>query len=683
MQKTVVRVLALLLVVLMCLTLLPIRSWADGECTHPGLTDGGWVTAVSPTCTSPGKKTQYCDECGITVEQAIPIDSTAHNYVDISGKSPTCGAAGYTAYQICTLCSNIEGKTEIAATGEHTWVDDPALAHPASEADCINPATYYKVCSVCGAVSETETFVSGNPLGHDWQTVAAESARCDIPGHEAYQECSRCHAKNPETPATIPALEHQWGDWVTVSSLSCTTPRVEERTCTREGCGQKDRREIPAPGHNFLNNVCTNAGCDATRASIKVTVNGEAIAKMGEATVSTGEELIVEPGTINIDILPVTGYEVTSAAVNGIATSFAGNRISLPVEAGTACRNIVVTVSAINAAPAQKTLGDPLIVGSTNETAKNAAVARRNIIAQRDHISDPSTIKYVIYDVIPCWSDGTRLNPDEIAALTTSISFTLSAPAGTSTGYTFEMYHLEGGSFNWVADSRSFSTKNFSDYALFAIPSSSILIVDPAARAPRTAPAVYAMDFLDDSGGAITGTTTEMLYREKGSSTYAVCKAGSTPVLHPGTYYVHYPAGPTTNASAETEVVIRSYYTVTAKHLYGKGTYYTDRPKLSGYENVFVVPSGETISFTFTPSSGYWLHEINKNSRYVGWENVKRNYTTKITDKTVISFGFSSSSSSPKTADPNDDIMKWGIAELVSLIGMTTITWYLFRKKEY
>ena len=98
---------------------------------------------------------------------------------------------------------------------------------------------------------------------------------------------------------------------------------------------------------------------------------------------------------------------------------------------------------------------------------------------------------------------------------------------------------------------------------------------------------------------------------------------------------------------------------------------------------MFVVPSGETISFTFTPSSGYWVHEINKNGRYVGYANVKRNYTTKITDKTVISFGFSSSSSSPKTADPNDDVLKWGIAELVSLIGMTTITWYLFRKKEY
>ena len=239
------------------------------------------------------------------------------------------------------------------------------------------------------------------------------------------------------------------------------------------------------------------------------------------------------------------------------------------------------------------------------------------------------------------------------------------------------MYHLEDGSFNWVTDSRTFSTKNFSDYALFAIPSTK----EPVAKAAKTAPAVYAMDFLDDSGGAITGTTTDMLYRAKGSTTYAVCKAGSTPVLYPGTYYVHYPETATTKASPETEVIIKSYYTVTAKHKYGKGTYYTDRPKLSGYDNVFVVPSGESISFTFTPSSGYWLHEINKNGRYVGWENVKRVYTTKIVHKSEVSFGFSSSTSSPKTGD-NNEVMKWCTAEIISLLGMASITWYLFRKKD-
>ena len=683
MQKTVVRVMALLLVVLMCLTLLPIRSWAEEPCTHPGLTEDGWTVTQNPTCTAPGKKTQYCSACDTTVEQSIPVDPSAHNYVDIAGKSPTCGSAGYTAYQICTLCSHIEGKTDIPATGEHNWVEDSALAHVATAADCTHPASYYKVCSVCGAVSDSYTFESGNPLGHDMQPVPAVAARCDVPGHEAYEECTRCHITNPETPATIAALEHQWGEWTATSSLSCTTPRVEERTCTREGCGQKERREIPAPGHNFFNNVCTNPGCGATRASIKVTVNGDAIAKMADKPITTDQEIFVEPGTINIDILPATGNEVKSASINGTATSLTGNRISVPVEAGTPCKNIVVTVSTVNAPVTQKTLGEPLITGSLNATAKQAAVDRRNIIAKRDNISDPSTIKYVIYDVIPRWNDGTYLTPDELSALTQNISFTLDAPAGTSTGYTYEMYHLEGGSFNWVADSRTFSTKNFSDYALFAIPTSVILVVDPAAKTAQTAPAVYALDFLDDAGGAITGTTTDMLYREKGSSTFAYCKAGSTPVLHPGVYYVHYPETATSKASAETEVVIRSYYTVTAKHLYGKGTYYTDRPKLSGYDNVFVVPSGETISFTFTPSGNYWLHEINKNGKYVGYENVKRVYTTKIVDKTVVSFGFSSSSSSPKTADPNQDALTWGIAEIVSLIGMTTITWYLFRKKEY
>lgn len=682
MQKTVVRIMALFLVVLMCLTLLPIRSWADDPCEHTGLTEEDWTVTVNPTCTDPGKKTQYCHDCNQTVEQSIPVDPTAHNYVGFNGKAATCGEAGFTAYQKCTYCSGEIGKETIPATGAHTWVDDPARAHVASEANCTDAASYYKICSVCGAVSDSETFEAGNPLGHDMQPVAAVPARCDVPGHEAYTKCTRCDITDPETPATIPALEHQWSEWTATSSLSCTTPRVEERTCTCEGCGQKERREIPAPGHNFFNNVCTNPNCGATRASIKVTVNGDAIVKMADTTITADEELIVDPGTLAIDIYPTAGNEIKSVTVDGTATSVTGNRISVPVETGTPCRNIVVTVSAVNAPATQKTLGEPLIIGSTNATAKQAAVDRRNIIAKRDNISDPSTIKYVIYDVIPRWNDGTYLTKEEISALTRNISFTLDAPAGTGTGYTYEMYHLEDGSFNWVVDSRTFSTKDFSDYALFAIPSSTILVVDPSAKAKQDPPLVYGLDFLDDAGGAITGTTTDMLYRRQGSTTYAVCKAGSTPVLSPGVYYVHYPETATAQASAERQVNIGSYYTVTAKHLYGKGTYYTDQPKLPGYDNVFVVPSGETISFTFTPNSGYWLHEINKNGRYVGYDRVQRVYKTKIVDKTVVSFGFSSSTSSPKTADPNQDVLTWGAAALVSLIGMTTITWYIFRRKE-
>ena len=393
----------------------------------------------------------------------------------------------------------------------------------------------------------------------------ADSATCT----EAGQKTRICQREGCSATDTVdtPALGHNWGDWTVTTPATCTTAGEETQTCSR--CNSTHRRAVSALGHNFVGNVCENEGCNAKRASVAVTITGSGSAKIGGATVSSGQEVIVAPGPVSVELTPASGNRISTVTVGGTTITSPASPITVTAEEGEPC----VQVSATFATAAQS--------GSSNPAASNPTV------------------------------------------------------------------------------------------------------IAPTAKADRTAPAVYAFDFLDDSGGAITGTTTEMLYREKGSSTFAACKSGSTPVLHPGTYYVHYPEGETTKASAETEVVIGSYYTVTAKHLYGKGTYYTDRPKLSGYDNVFVVPSGENISFTFTPETGYWLHEINKNGKYVGYESVKKVYTTKITDKSLVSFGFSSSTSSPKTADPNQDVLIWGIAELVSLIGMTSITWYLFRRKEY
>ena len=128
---------------------------------------------------------------------------------------------------------------------------------------------------------------------------------------------------------------------------------------------------------------------------------------------------------------------------------------------------------------------------------------------------------------------------------------------------------------------------------------------------------------------------------------------------------------------------IGEWYTVTAQMLYGKGTYETDKPHYENYAHVYVVKKGESITFTFNPENRYWLHEINVNGKYVGQSNVQKTYVVKdITAKTLVSFGFSSYTSSPKTVD-SSDLMKWGTMEIVSLLGMVSITWYLFRRKEY
>ena len=91
MQKTVVRVMAALLVLLMVLTLLPIRSWADEGDPAP--------------------------------------------------------------------CSHVFDKENTNAAGAQK-----------SPATCTAPAVYYKSCSLCGAVSssDSDTFASGEPLGHDF-----------------------------------------------------------------------------------------------------------------------------------------------------------------------------------------------------------------------------------------------------------------------------------------------------------------------------------------------------------------------------------------------------------------------------------------------------------------------------------------------------------------------------------
>jgi hypothetical protein len=285
-----------------------------------------------------------------------------------------------------------------------------------------------------------------------------------------------------------------------------------------------------------------------------VTITGSGSAKIGGATVSSGQEVIVAPGTVSIELTPASGSRISSVTVDGTTITSPASPITVTAVEGEPC----VQVSATFAASSQPGASNPTVSNPTesnptesNPTESNPTVS--NPTASNPTESNPTESNPA--ESNPTASNPTASNPTE--SNPTSANPTVANPA----------------------------------------------VIAPTAKADRTAPAVYAMDFLDDSGGAITGTTTEMLYREKGSSTFAPCKTGSTPVVHPGVYYVHYPEGPTTKASVETEVVIGSYYTVTARHLYGKGVYYTDRPKLSGYENVFVVPSGETISFTFAPGS--------------------------------------------------------------------------------
>ena len=130
-----------------------------------------------------------------------------------------------------------DGDTTMKQEFNHLWSDTE------TPATCTEDGEKGKVCSRCGMKKETEKIPA---LGHSWTDNGDGTHIC---------------VRGDATEA------HAYGEWTTVTAATCTTPGVEKRTCTE--CGHEETREIPATGHNWVDNgngthTCTN--CGATEA---------------------------------------------------------------------------------------------------------------------------------------------------------------------------------------------------------------------------------------------------------------------------------------------------------------------------------------------------------------------------------------------------------------------------------
>ena len=106
----------------------------------------------------------------------------------------------------CYDITYVNGKLTVS---EHSFDKEVADAkYQKSEADCTHAAVYYKSCK-CGEKG-TETFESGEPLGHGYKAVegTAVAPTCEKPGKEADQKCERCG--DVITGKEIPATGHTW-----------------------------------------------------------------------------------------------------------------------------------------------------------------------------------------------------------------------------------------------------------------------------------------------------------------------------------------------------------------------------------------------------------------------------------------------------------------------------------------
>ena len=236
---------------------------------------GAWTVVKEATCTAEGHETRVCSVCSAkedkdigklshtksgwikdennhwkicTVCNAVIEDKTAHTFgnwvIDENATEATEGSR----HRECIICGRINRET-IPALGHTHSFDREVTEHEylKSAATCTVPAVYYKSCN-CGEKG-TETFTSGNALGHDFIVLQHDE-------NQHWKKCSRCD--------------------VTDTKENHIYDNEQDNSC--KVCGY-NRGIAPAHTHNWADawshntayhwHECLSSDCDVTENSLK------------------------------------------------------------------------------------------------------------------------------------------------------------------------------------------------------------------------------------------------------------------------------------------------------------------------------------------------------------------------------------------------------------------------------
>lgn len=136
-------------------------------------------------------------------------------------------------WKVCGVCGNAFDRAA------HDWSDWTKVGD-----------NYTHSCTVCGktetANGETDhTHTEDSPFA---VTVEGYAATCTETGLTAGVKCGLCDEWITEQK-TIDALNHDFGDWYTVTAAQVGVAGLERHDCRREGCGASETRRIdPLPG---------------------------------------------------------------------------------------------------------------------------------------------------------------------------------------------------------------------------------------------------------------------------------------------------------------------------------------------------------------------------------------------------------------------------------------------------
>ncbi len=243
---------------------------------HAEVTD----KAVAPTCTTTGlTEGKHCSVCGEILVKQETVKALGHTEVIDKADAPTCTETGLTEGKHCSVCGEILVKQEVVKALGHNyktqwnqgnaqghWHDCTRCdAHSEAEAHVPNvPAATEdtaKYCTVCGYVMEAQLNHTHKPV-----LVKGFAASCTENGRMDYYTChcgkwfTDTEGKTEITDTSsviLPKLGHTEVIDKAVAPSCTETGLTEGSHC--ETCGEvlTAQQEIPALGHDYVNEVCT------------------------------------------------------------------------------------------------------------------------------------------------------------------------------------------------------------------------------------------------------------------------------------------------------------------------------------------------------------------------------------------------------------------------------------------
>lgn len=269
------------------------NSFKNGYAPHIGAA-AVRENETAATCTTDGSYDEvvYCTDCHAEISRTKNITKALdHEWGNWVVTKPATSSEDGEEQRVCkrSNCSHVETKIIPALTHTHQYSEVVKDEYIKTVATCTEPAVYYKSCE-CGETS-TDTFTSGNALGHDFIVLQHDE-------NQHWKKCSRCD--------------------VTDTKSNHVYDNEQDNICNV--CGY-NRDIAPAHTHNWADtwshntayhwHECLNSGCDVTENSLK---DGYAEHVPGDPATETKPQICTECGYI---IQVAQGHTHTLIKVDG------------------------------------------------------------------------------------------------------------------------------------------------------------------------------------------------------------------------------------------------------------------------------------------------------------------------------------------------------------------------------